>query len=80
MSPKVPSREVERRFDPAAGAIVVTIEDALGTRSVHTIHVLEPNGSEADVTGHIQARLKEAAERARKVEKIFRKHGYNSGG
>ena len=67
---------VEKRFDPAAGAIIVTIEDELGARSVHTIHVLEPGGTEADVEAAIAARLAEAAERATRVAAALRKHGW----
>jgi hypothetical protein len=67
---------VEKRFDPAAGAIIVTIEDELGARSVHTIHVLEPGGTEADVEAAIAARLAEAAERAARIAAALRKHGW----
>ena len=67
---------VEKRFDPAAGAIIVTIEDELGARSVHSIHVLEPDGAEADVEAAIAARLAEAAERAARVAAALRKHGW----
>jgi hypothetical protein len=70
------SRVVEKRFDAAAGAVIVTIEDDLGVRSVHTIHVLEPDGREADVEGYLAARLREAEERAAKVKAAFAKHGW----
>lgn len=68
---------VEKRFDPAAGAIIVTIEDELGARSVHTIHVLEPGGTEADVEAAIAARLAEAAERAARIAAALRKRGWS---
>lgn len=70
------SREVERKFDPAAGAVIVTIEDDLGVRSVHTIHVIEPDGSETDVQACIATRLREADERSAKVKAAFEKHGW----
>jgi len=74
---KMLAREVERRFIADTGAVVITIEDALGTRSVHTIHVLEPDGAEADVGGYVRVKLEEAAERARKVMAAFAKHGWS---
>lgn len=70
------SKEISRTFDPAAGAIVVTIEDALGVRSVHTVYALGPDGREADVAGQIAARMKEADDRAVKLKAAFLKHGW----
>jgi len=70
------SKVIERRFDVDAGAVIVTIEDQNGTRSIHTIHVLEPSGKEADVKKHIADRLREARIRARKVRRLLRKHGW----
>jgi hypothetical protein len=73
----MPARVIEKRFDPHAGAIVLTIEDDLGARSVHTIHVLEPDGTEADVAGHIANALAQADQRAACVRAAFQKHGWN---
>lgn len=70
------SRVLVKQFDLAAGAVVVTIEDDLGVRSVHTIHVLEPDGREADVQGYLVARLREADERAAKLKAAFARHGW----
>jgi hypothetical protein len=70
------ARIIEKRFDVAAAAVIVTIEDELGARSVHTIHVLEPDGTEADVEAAIAARLAEVAERAARVAIALRKHGW----
>ncbi len=70
------SRVIVKEFDLAAGAVIVTIEDELGVRNVHTIHVLEPDGREADVEGYLAARLREADERAAKVKAAFAKHGW----
>jgi len=70
------SRVLLKQFDLAAGAVIVTIEDGLGVRSVHTIHVLEPDGREADVQGYLAARLREADERAAKLTAAFARHGW----
>jgi hypothetical protein len=67
---------VQRLFDVHQGAVVVTIEDDLGARAVHTIQVLEPDGSEADVTGYIARALGAADGRAEKVRAAFEKHGW----
>ena len=68
---------IEKIFDASAGAVVVTIEDDLGVRSVHTLHVLEPDGSEAQVAGHIDQALTQADERAAKISVAFEKHGWS---
>jgi hypothetical protein len=73
----MPARVIEKRIDPHAGAIVVTIEDDLGARSVHTIHALEPDGTEADVAAHIADALMLAEDRAARLLSVFRKHGWN---
>ena len=73
----MPARITSKCFDPHAGAIVVTIEDDLGTRSVHTIHVLAPDGSETDVAATIDAVLIEADLRATRVRDAFEKHGWS---
>ncbi len=70
------SRVLVKQFDLAAGAVIVTIEDDLGVRSVHTIQVLEPDGREADVQGYLVARLREADERAAKLKAAFARHGW----
>lgn len=70
------ARIVDKQFDVQAGAVVVTIEDELGVRSVHTIHVLEPDGREADVAEHIAQALAAAEERAGKVRAAFSRHGW----
>jgi len=70
------ARVVGKQFDAGAGAVVVTIEDDLGARSVHTIHVLEPDGTEADVAGHIARAMQQAEERAARVRAAFEKHGW----
>ena len=68
---------IEKTFDAPAGAVVVTIEDDLGVRSVHTLHVLEPDGSEAQVAGHIDHALAQADERSAKISAAFAKHGWS---
>jgi hypothetical protein len=73
----MPARIIDKSFEPHAGAIVVTIEDDLGARSLHTIHVLEPDGSEADVAGHIADLLMQAEDRAARLLAVFLKHGWN---
>ncbi len=73
------ARIVDKQFDVQAGALVVTIEDELGVRSVHTIHVLEPDGREAEVAGHIAQALAAADERAGKVRAVFSRHGWTKG-
>ena len=70
------ARITRKSFDPHAGAIVVSIEDDLGARSVHTIHVLAPDGSEADVAAAIAAALAQADHRASRVRAAFEKHGW----
>jgi len=70
------ARVVHKTFDPHAGAIVITVEDDLGARSVHTIHALEPDGSEADVEGHIASALGGADQRAARLRAAFQKHGW----
>ncbi len=70
------ARIVDKQFDVHAGALVVTIEDDLGVRNVHTIHVIEPDGREADVAGHIAGALAAADARAAKVRVVFAKHGW----
>ena len=72
----MPARIIRKKFDPHAGAIVVTIEDDLGARSVHTIHVLAPDGSETDVSGTINSLLDQADLRAARIRAAFRKHGW----
>ena len=70
------ARITHKSFDAHAGAIVVTIEDDLGARSLHTIHVLAPDGSETDVAAAIDAALSEAGRRAARVRAAFEKHGW----
>jgi len=70
------ARILDKSFDPHAGAIVVTIEDDLGARSVHTIHALAPDGSEADVASSIAHALAQADQRAAGVRAAFQKHGW----
>jgi len=70
------ARITDKRFDAHAGAILVTIEDDLGVRSVHTIHVLAPDGSEVDAAAAIGAALRQADERAARVRAVFAKHGW----
>lgn len=70
------AREIERQFDVALGAIIVTIEDDLGVRSLHTIHVIAADGSEPDVAKIVQDRLAAADQRAVKVRAAFKKHGW----
>jgi len=70
------ARITRKSFDPHAGAIVVSIEDDLGARSVHTIHVLAPDGSETDVAAAIAAALAQADHRASRVRAAFEKHGW----
>ncbi len=73
------ARITRKQFDPHAGAIVVTIEDDLGARTVHTIHVLEPGGGETDVAAAIAAALDQADQRASRVRAAFAKHGWTPG-
>jgi hypothetical protein len=70
------ARITRKSFDPHAGAIVVSIEDDLGARTVHTIHVLAPDGTEADVAAAIAAALEQADRRATRVRAAFEKHGW----
>ena len=70
------ARVTHKRFDAHTGAIFVTVEDDLGARSVHTIHVLQPDGSEADVPAIIAAALGQADQRAARVRAAFEKHGW----
>ena len=72
----MPARITSKSFDPHAGAIVVTIEDDLGARTVHTIHVLDPGGVETDVTAAIAVALDQADQRASRVRAAFAKHGW----
>jgi hypothetical protein len=72
----MPARVTHKRFDAHTGAIFVTVEDDLGARTVHTIHVLQPDGSEADVAAVIAAALSQADERAARVRAAFEKHGW----
>jgi hypothetical protein len=72
----MPARVTQKRFDPHAGAIVVSVEDDLGASSVHTIHVLGPDGAETDVAAAIAAALHQADERATRVRAAFEKHGW----
>ncbi|NDQ58048.1 MAG: hypothetical protein GZ088_13330 [Acidipila sp.] len=68
---------IEKTFDPSAGAVVVTIEDDLGVRSVHTLHVLEPDGSDAQIARHMDHALAQADERSAKISVAFKKHGWS---
>ena len=68
---------IEKTFDASAGAVVVTIEDDLGVRSVHTLHVLEPDGSHAPIARHIDQALAQADERSAKIAVAFKKHGWS---
>jgi hypothetical protein len=72
----MPARVIHKSFDVSAGAIHVTVEDDLGVRSVHTIHVVEPDGSEADVAAAIAAALQAADARAARLRTAFEKHGW----
>ena len=75
----MPAHITHKSFDPHAGAIIVGIEDDLGARSVHTFHVLAPDGSEADVASAIAAALDRADQRAMRIRAAFEKHGWKSG-
>lgn len=70
------AKEIKRRFDAAVGAVVVTVEDELGARSVHTIHVLRPDETEEDVAGAVAKAIADAGTRAEKVKAAFRKAGW----
>jgi len=59
------SRIADKRFDAHVGA-----------RSVHTIHVLAPDGSEVDAAAAIAAALLQADDRAARVRAAFAKHGW----
>ncbi|HVB99016.1 MAG TPA: hypothetical protein VNJ12_06745 [Candidatus Dormibacteraeota bacterium] len=67
------AKEIGRKFDASAAAVVVTIEDELGARSVHTIHVLRPDGSPEDVSSVVAKAISGAAARAAKVKAAFEK-------
>ena len=73
------ARITRKSFDPHAGAIVVSIEDDLGARSVHTIHVIGPDGAEADVSAAIEVLLDQADQRAARIRAAFDKHGWKPG-
>ena len=75
----MPARITSKTFDAHAGAIVVTIEDDLGARTVHTVHVLAPDGSAVDVATTIAGVLLQADERATRVRAAFEKHGWTPG-
>lgn len=70
------AREVQRRFDTAAGAVIVEIEDALGVRSVHTIYALDPAGQPVDVEAAVRARLAEVDQRAERLRQAFVRAGW----
>ncbi len=70
------ARILRKSFDPHAGAIIVSIEDDLGARSVHTIHVLGPDGGEIDVASAIATLLGHADQRAARIRAAFEKHGW----
>jgi ribosomal protein L14 len=70
------AREINRRFDPSAAAVFVTIEDELGARSVHTIQVLRANGEQEDVEDVVRKAIQDAASRAEKVKAAFRAAGW----
>ncbi|HVB35391.1 MAG TPA: hypothetical protein VNJ52_13605 [Patescibacteria group bacterium] len=72
------AKEIARKFDSGAAAVVVTIEDELGAQSVHTIHVLRPDGTEEDVAAVVAQKIAEAAARAAKVKAAFQKSGWRS--
>ena len=72
----MPARVTKKIFDAHAGAIVVTIEDDLGARTVHTIHVVAPDGAETDVAAAIAAALDQADARATRIRAAFEKHGW----
>ena len=70
------SKEIDRYFDLAAGQCILRIEDDNKAISVHTINMLEPDGREADVQGHITRLLCEASARADKLKAIAVRNGY----
>jgi predicted ArsR family transcriptional regulator len=70
------AKEIGRRFDSAAAAVVVTIEDDLGARCVHTIYALRADGTEEDVEGVVAKAIADAQARAEKVKAAFRKAGW----
>ncbi len=72
------AREINRRFDPAAAAVYVTIEDELGTRSVHTIQVLRADEAQEDVEEIVKKAIDDAAARAKKVRAAFCAAGWKS--
>jgi len=73
----MPSRIIAKTFSVHTGALHVTIEDDLGARTVHTIHVLEPDGTEADVSSIIAAALVQSDHRAARLRAAFRRHGWS---
>jgi hypothetical protein len=72
----MPARVIQKAFSVHTGAIHVTVEDDLGARSVHTINVLGPDGSEADVAAIVAAALRQADQRAARLRAAFEKHGW----
>jgi hypothetical protein len=70
------ARVIQKAFSVHTGAIHVTLEDDLGARSVHTINVLEPDGTEADVAAIIAAALRQADHRAERLRAAFERHGW----
>ena len=72
----MPARVIQKAFSVHTGAIHVTVEDDLGARSVHTINVLQPDGTEADVAAIISSALQQADQRAGRLRAAFQKHGW----
>ena len=70
------AKEISRRFDSAAAAVVVTIEDDLGAQSFHTIYALRADGTEEDVDGVVARVIADAGARAEKVKAAFQKAGW----
>jgi hypothetical protein len=70
------SKEISREFRLDAGQVVVTIEDDHGSRTVHTINVIDPDGAEVDVANTVADLLSNADARTAKIGSAFQKCGW----
>lgn len=80
------AKEIERRFDHHAAAIVVTLEDDFGRQEIHTLHVVNTEkcpacghirqlGTQADLDAHIESLRAEMEQRSDRLIEVFEAHG-----
>lgn len=86
------AKEISRSFEADRGAVVVTLQDDLGNRSLHTLHISHDHelcpgcghrlvrdaGGDVDVDAEVKSLLAETDARTAKLAVKFQKAGWKA--